>query len=253
MMSQALIITGMHRSGTSLTASWLEKCGLTMFDKMPGDTGNELGHFEDLQIVKFHRAVIKRCCGKKSKGWLVNHKGELAFNEKEKEIAKTIYINKAEKGLEWGWKDPRTALFLYEWKKIFPEIKILCTWRPCLNVVDSLTRRSKKANAKVFKISACQAIKNWIIYNNKVLDFKSHYPDDIIIVPLDLIINRNNNFFEFMTQQFNFNFNYYSINNLYRSEMLKKDNKYSFPIEFFSKLFKCPAIEQNLILNSVKF
>jgi hypothetical protein len=31
-----LIILGMHRSGTSLFASWLDKCGINMGDKMLG-------------------------------------------------------------------------------------------------------------------------------------------------------------------------------------------------------------------------
>ncbi|MEY2858272.1 MAG: hypothetical protein RLZZ74_2584, partial [Cyanobacteriota bacterium] len=44
-----MIITGMHRSGTSLTASLLQSAGVNLGDRlMSEDRGNSKGHFEDL-------------------------------------------------------------------------------------------------------------------------------------------------------------------------------------------------------------
>jgi hypothetical protein len=61
-MSNALCITGMSRSGTSLTTSWLEKCGLTVHDGhvLAANPGNPRGHFEDEDFLNFHAGVITR-------------------------------------------------------------------------------------------------------------------------------------------------------------------------------------------------
>ena len=56
----AIIITGMHRSGTSLTASLLQSAGVKIGDRLMGKgTGNSQGHFEDLDFVEFHQQVLE--------------------------------------------------------------------------------------------------------------------------------------------------------------------------------------------------
>ena len=57
-----IVITGMHRSGTSLTASLLQSAGLNLGDRLmeATATGNPLkGYFEDLDFVEFH---ANTCC-----------------------------------------------------------------------------------------------------------------------------------------------------------------------------------------------
>ncbi|MEL7418373.1 MAG: hypothetical protein AAGK10_07335 [Cyanobacteria bacterium J06555_3] len=46
--NSVIIITGMHRSGTSLTASLLQSAGVYLGDRlMSADSGNAKGYFED--------------------------------------------------------------------------------------------------------------------------------------------------------------------------------------------------------------
>jgi hypothetical protein len=51
-MSKVLCIAGMHRSGTSLVTSWLQRCGLQIDDGqlLAANTGNPTGHFEDIEF-----------------------------------------------------------------------------------------------------------------------------------------------------------------------------------------------------------
>jgi hypothetical protein len=57
-----LIVTGMHRSGTSLTAAFLQAIGVDLGDKLlQGNYGNPKGYFEDVDFVESSRGS-KRVC-----------------------------------------------------------------------------------------------------------------------------------------------------------------------------------------------
>ncbi|HJT73097.1 MAG TPA: hypothetical protein VJ720_03740, partial [Chitinophaga sp.] len=59
MNNKVLVITGMHRSGTSLITQWLYRCGLHVGDNFMGaGIGNEDGHFEDLDFYNWHRNIL---------------------------------------------------------------------------------------------------------------------------------------------------------------------------------------------------
>ena len=75
-----ICITGMHRSHTSLTTSWLSHCGLTIHDGrlIASATGNTKGHFEDSDFVRLHSSVIK-AMAPRSKGWKYFTQEDLKF------------------------------------------------------------------------------------------------------------------------------------------------------------------------------
>ena len=57
-----LIITGIHRSGTSLTAAFLQKIGLDLGNNLlKGNYWNPKGYFEDIDFVEFQRTVSQTC------------------------------------------------------------------------------------------------------------------------------------------------------------------------------------------------
>ena len=59
-LQQPVVVVGMHRSGTSLTASILGSAGLHLGDSLvPAGHGNAEGHFEDLEFVELHRAALE--------------------------------------------------------------------------------------------------------------------------------------------------------------------------------------------------
>ena len=50
--NKILVVVGMHRSGTSLTTNWLQKCGLDIGAKLEGkEFSNPDGHFEDIDFL----------------------------------------------------------------------------------------------------------------------------------------------------------------------------------------------------------
>ena len=54
----AIAIGGMHRSGTSLTASLVAAAGVHLGDElMAAGAGNPRGHFEDLEFYHLHQRI----------------------------------------------------------------------------------------------------------------------------------------------------------------------------------------------------
>ncbi|HZX74061.1 MAG TPA: hypothetical protein VFE57_06560, partial [Cyclobacteriaceae bacterium] len=59
--NKILVVTGMHRSGTSVVTQWLQQCGLHVGDELLGaGIGNSVGHFEDVDFLRAHSDFLKR-------------------------------------------------------------------------------------------------------------------------------------------------------------------------------------------------
>ena len=67
----------------------------------------------------------------------------------------------------WGWKDPRTSLFLDFWTSIESNIKFVFLYRDPILVMDSLFRRGDKR----FVISPWLTAKLWMHYNRELLRY----------------------------------------------------------------------------------
>jgi len=58
-VSRQLVISGMHRSGTSLVASAFRAAGIDVgSDLLGADEGNPRGHFEDRDFVRLHEEML---------------------------------------------------------------------------------------------------------------------------------------------------------------------------------------------------
>ena len=125
-MGQSLIITGMHRSGTSLTASLLQSSGVNIGDRLMGrDTGNNKGHFEDLDFVNFHQQVLESQDINPA-GW--TEQQQIKVPRQYLAAAKSLLAARQDLPL-WGWKDPRTTLFLDFWSDLLPDAKYILLYR----------------------------------------------------------------------------------------------------------------------------
>lgn len=191
-MSRALCITGMHRSGTSLTASWLEQCGLRIHDgNVVGPaTGNTSGHFEDRDFVSLHSSALLRE-NPASKGWKVSRKSARCFDTEHILIARDLILQRSGSFEMWGWKDPRSVLFIEQWKELIPDLKILMVWRPCSHVVSSLTTRSRSAGSELYRVGLLEAAKLWSTYNLNVRDLVRKFPTEVILVSLEHVLGRD--------------------------------------------------------------
>ncbi len=137
MASKVLIIAGMHRSGTSLLANWLSRCGLDVGDDLlRQDPSNPAGHYEDILFLQLHKDIL----ADNGLDYLVGDDRPLVVNDEYRARAQAI-VESRQANSQWGWKEPRTVLFLDFWQTRLPDVKVLVVYRHYTHVVDLLLRR----------------------------------------------------------------------------------------------------------------
>ena len=246
-MSTVICITGMHRSGTSLFASWLERCGLTIHNGQtwgPG-TGNPKGHFEDKEFVEIHSSAILKE-NPKSKGWQISSDHFLEFDEGDTIKSTRLIGNRNAKFDLWAWKDPRSLFYLEHWKKHIPSLKVILLWRPCIEVVRSLLKRSKASKQDVYKINLFQSIKLWIAYNTRLYDYKKQYPLDTLVFPLTDIISKEEYVFDTINRSFGIELYRRPINEVFDVNIINSSRD-SLLDKFFGYLPVISRLEKKLM------
>ncbi len=180
MTNQVLVITGMHRSGTSLTASLLQSAGLDVGQRllMENDS-NPKGHYEDLDFVNFHEDVLD-AQGLHTAGWVLDR--SIPISEILLPQATNLLERNNSKSL-WGWKDPQTVLFLDFWQHLIPTAKFIFVYRQPWEVMDSLFRRGNPTFVKNPNL----ALEVWQHYNQLILEFCQNFPERSILLSLDTI------------------------------------------------------------------
>ena len=170
--ARPLIVLGMHRSGTSLLASLLASAGVDMGPEMLGaDPGNTRGHFEDLDFLNLHKRALTSL-GYGESGYI--REGSFAFPEPMAQEARALASSRMSRGVTWGWKDPRTILFLPFWKELFPHARFVCIFRRPWEVVDSFLRRGSGCDSMLLE-NPSVIPRIWKHYNTLLLAFvRSH-------------------------------------------------------------------------------
>jgi hypothetical protein len=178
-----LIICGMHRSGTSLLASLLDAAGLHLGDDLLGASPeNPRGHFEDIGILEFHRTALV-ANGIVSEGYTTQ--AGIVVPETLRREAAALMAARTGRGRAWGWKEPRTTLFLDFWSGLLPDARYLLVFRRPWEVVDSLFRR----NETTFLYNPAFAIEVWTHYNRLLLEFARRHPDAALVCEATQVIS----------------------------------------------------------------
>ncbi|WP_293251291.1 MULTISPECIES: glycosyltransferase [unclassified Microcoleus] len=194
------IVTGMHRSGTSLTASLFQKVGVDIGKQLVGPAvGNVKGHFENVDFVEFHKSVL-RSHGIDELGCTFEKTIPVAAEYVE--IANKLIANNQQTDNHWGWKDPRTALFWDFWLNLLPEANFICVYRSPWEVVDSLYRRGTDVSLLQ---NPQMAVKMWLHYNQKVLELSEYCPDRCLLANVYPIGNTPGLFIDRVNDKFNVN------------------------------------------------
>ncbi|MFM6397676.1 sulfotransferase family protein, partial [Planktothrix sp.] len=195
------IITGMHRSGTSLTASILQSAGVHIGRRLMESTEfNQKGYFENLDFFEFHLDAF-RSQGVNIDGWTLQDNLEIKeeFVDRAKELIEQNALSAV-----WGWKEPRTTLFLEFWAKLLPEAKFLLIYRSPWEVADSLYRRQDE----IFQTQPELAIKYWQHYNQKILNFYNQEQHRCLLTNLHTIIQNQTAYIDTINQKFNVELSY---------------------------------------------
>lgn len=245
--SKVLIILGMHRSGTSLTANWLNDCGLNLGDDMMiGNKFNPHGHFEDWDFLNIHNEFINR----KNLPFFIGEKDDFKVDDDFTNFAKTIVNKKNEMHEQWGWKDPRTCLFINEWGTLIPDAKILVVYRNPDTCVDSIIRRESKKQArkviqkyrlpffnkkvashylkKMYNNTAIinRYFESWLYHNKCIVEFlETKNENDTYTFESTELTEKATNIFDTIHNNWNFDLTYSNIDSIVDPALMKNKSE----------------------------
>jgi len=243
-----LCITSMHRSGSSLVTAWLETCGLRVYDRkvLAATSSNPKGHFEDREFYDLQSSAIY-CESPRSDGWKIYPRDFLRFKADQLLRAHELVDTRNKKYLKWGWKDPRSVVYLGQWKDIIPNLKVLLIWRPCCEVASSLVRRGKME--RTVKITTSEAIRLWVNQSQLICEYKRRYPKDTLLLSLEAIIRDDLQVFELINDRLQLGLEYSPLSKIYDQNILHT-GKASLMMQFLGISYRPGEIEKTLRLLS---
>jgi Glycosyl transferase family 2 len=184
-----LVVTGMHRSGTSFVASLLNGLGISMGDRVqPADGHNKAGYaedseFRDLQCEMLLAATPANDGGHPDWGWTEQERLDRSVFERFKVRATDLISSRVARGGPWGWKNPRTTVQLEFWDRLLPQPRYLFLYRLPWEVSDSMQR----LGADVFLRHPTYGYRIWNYYNRQILDFLHHIGDRGVLVSANAV------------------------------------------------------------------
>lgn len=234
MPNTILVITGMHRSGTSLVSQYLHECGLHIGDNLldldsvsPDSAYN--GHHEDKDFYNFHVRILAK---KRNYGFPTNEFC-LPVRVNKRDRVKAIELIASRSHLsQWGWKDPRTALFLDFWHEIIDNPKYLFLYRDPLLVVDSLLRRGTD---KQILRKPIIGLKAWQVFNRQILRFWQKNPEVSLIFNIDSVIQNPEHLWQSLNQKLAIKLEPVNFDKIFAKKALK--SQYSEVLEDLKKKY----------------
>ena len=171
-MKPFLLITGMHRSGTSFLARALNLRGTYLgpadeliSDDFRSSSDNLRGHWESNVFLKLADQTLQKNSGT----WHELPEKIIVDDNLGNEIKKHSNNLLEHPSLAAGFKDPRIIFCLESWEKFLPANFILVgIYRHPLKVAESLKQRNSFAYDK--------SINLWKQYNEKLLSLLEKYP-----------------------------------------------------------------------------
>jgi len=243
--NKILVIAGMHRSGTSVVSQWLDKCGLHLGETLLGAaTGNVEGHFEDTDFLRVHEQTLL-AHGIPGNGITAESIPELSVYEKEKLKALICFKNRLDE--QWGWKEPRTCLFLDHYRELIPNAFYVFVIRDYHETVSSLIQRelkeldlyySKKTwlsrqnwkirqrdirQKKLYKEYSAHYLKVWINYNEYILKSIKNLPKErFIVIDHHLLQDNYTDVYSQLVNDWGFPLKYVNFNEVYKPSLQSK-------------------------------
>src|SRR5687767_11988942 len=129
MRTRSVIVAGMHRSGTSFLGRLLHLAGIDMGEDLLGpNESNPHGHFEDTALLELQRDILRR--ENRGEDQWVLRPPKITAEDKARAHAYVEGRRRASaQGVVWGWKEPRTCMFLDLWAELLPGAYFLFPFR----------------------------------------------------------------------------------------------------------------------------
>lgn len=196
MTQKAILVLGMHRSGTSALASGLSALGVYVEqDDNTNKDENPKGYYEDWEAVALNDVILE------SKGlfWSNPFVGEIKwddsdFNEFTPQISAILLKKYSDKPI-WAIKDPRLCLVLPLWTRAIQqtldcEIYHIHAIRNPIEVAHSLQAR-RKASKKFYCGDIKQSVLLWFFYN--YTSVINSINDNNLFISFEGVINNSEN------------------------------------------------------------
>ena len=176
-----ILVAGMPRSGKAVVAQALGRAGLFLGDNLKGPGRfNPDGYFEDQDIIRFHDELLK---ANKAAWDACESLRNLTVPEEYHRRARKLVAEKFHGQPAWGWKDPRTTLFLGLWDHVLPEARWIFVIRRPAEVASSMLERGDFARYSRNPIKrALMALRLWVDYNKRIIEFSQNNPDRVLLV-----------------------------------------------------------------------
>ncbi len=95
----------------------------------------------------------------------------------------------------WGWKDPRSTLFLEEWLELEPGLKLIAVYRDPWEIVDALQR----ITPPVFATRPDWPLPIWIHYNEALARFARRHPERCLLLHSSVLTSRPEHLLDALT------------------------------------------------------
>lgn len=233
----------MHRSGTSLISHWLDACGLHLGETLlEPDIGNIEGHYEDVDFYRFHEDTL--AANNLSRFGFISHPAP-ALNQYQQEKLKSIISFKNKMNIQWGWKDPRTCLFLDTYHQLLPDAFYLNVIRDYKSTVNSLVKRDfdhyetkylsngplkrfiwlnfKRAHRKrkFYRQLTAYYLRIWIAYNEEMLKNIESLPvNKYIVTDYHDLLDYDKIIFDTLANEWGFALEYYDFRQIFKANLL---------------------------------
>jgi len=170
----AILVLGMHRSGTSCLAGSLEQRGLHLGEVYQWRPYNTKGNRENQRVMDLNDAVLAHSGGRWDQppaalAWTAEHAA--------RRDALIAELRGGSRG-HWGFKDPRTLLTFDFWHQAIADARLVGTFRHPLAVARSL-------NARDAAMSLERGLALWQAYNERLLERHMSAPFPILCFDSD--------------------------------------------------------------------
>jgi len=164
----AVVILGMHRSGTSSLAGCLEQYGLDLGEVSHWNHHNRKGNREHPSVISLNKQVLAASGG----SW--DRPPERIVWGKDLALLRDEWIKqRSEQARQrWGFKDPRTVLTLPFWLEGLDDVQLVGTYRHPDSVAKSLKSRGS--------IDMVQGMLLWRSYNKQLLEIWDRTPFPLV-------------------------------------------------------------------------
>jgi len=166
MEMKSVVILGMFRSGTSMTAGILDLLGVDFGENLlPESRANPLGYFEDMSFMDLNRKIIKAAGGTlhdppSRERILAQHDAFLSRIQAQIQ-AQTAPL--------WGLKDPAASLTIELFARHLVHPHVIVCRRAAEPVAESW--------GKMVERSRAESIQLWTTFNERIDLFLAEYPD----------------------------------------------------------------------------